>query len=431
MPRVYAALGLICGSLMIIIVMIITYGTIAVMLQCSELQDTWTYASTMHKAWGRKAAAAVHAAIIAGCIGFVSLYLIVTCDVGGIAFECQQRLSHHLTPYYSSFLVSQVLVGNKVYTGIISDLFPQLPDPLPWYLCRTALLTYIALVSAPLLAAKSLHGMALTSAISVLCSTLSMSFILGLGVAAAWQGTLAPLRWWPNLSFFGSKPTVIATHLIATLPVVMTAFVCQMSVHPVARDLREYTPQRMRKVIAWSLTICAVLYGSTGAWGYQTFGDEIEGDVLSNIQPEALMALLGCGDAVALAFTSTLKGIVALSLLTSIPINLWPLREDVMGLLTHAMHGQQPSRSAFYTVTYLNLFGIWLLSVAVESAYSMIGLVGATCGIAMAFFFPGMLAMRVPSGGKGAWVGGVVLLVLGTVLMLAGISSTLMEGGGG
>ena len=398
LPRVFGALGLIGGALLVILVGMVTYSTVAIMLRSSERSQQWTYAAALHAVWGRRAAAAVHAAVIVGCIGFVALYLIITCDV---------------------------LVGNKIYTGIISDLFPGLPDPLPWYLSRTALLTWIALAAAPLLSASSLHGMALTSAVSVASSTSSMLCLLALWAGAAFQGMLAPLQLWPKLSFFGDQPAVIATRLLATLPVVMTAFICQMSIHPIARDLNNYTPKKMRRTVASSLSICALVYTATGATGFQIFGDDIAGDVLSNVQPEVVSAILKCSDTLGLAFVALLKSFVALAMLTSIPINIWPLREEVLGLLTHAFHGQEPSKKAFYAITYGCLFGIWATAVAVESAYALVGLIGATCGIILAFVFPGMLALRLRDV-KGASVSGYVLLGLGGVLMIAGVASIVI-----
>ena len=181
----------------------------------------------------------------------------------------------------------------------------------------------------------------------------------------------------------------------------------------------------MRRVVAYSLAICALVYGATGAAGYQTFGDKVEGDVLSNLQPEIVASILGCSDNAGLAFVAVMKIFVATSMLTSIPITLWPVREDIMGLFTVWMKGREPSRIAFYTVTYLTLAGIWVLAIAVESAYAMVGLVGATCGIAMAFLFPGMLALKL-QGVKGAKLGGQTLIALGMVLMVAGVASTVL-----
>jgi amino acid permease len=181
----------------------------------------------------------------------------------------------------------------------------------------------------------------------------------------------------------------------------------------------------MRTTVAASLSIIVVVYILTGASGFQIFGDEIAGDVLSNIQPEVVAVILGCNEKLGLAFVALLKSFVALAMLTSIPINIWPLREEVSGLLSHAFHGQEPSKTAFYAITYGCLFGIWATAVAVESAYAMVGVIGSTCGIALAFVFPGMLALRI-EGVKGAYIGGWVLLVLGGVLMLVGVASIVI-----
>lgn len=41
--------------------------------------------------------------------------------------------------------------GSEHYSGIIPDLFPDLPNPLPWYLRRTPMLTWATLLVAPVL----------------------------------------------------------------------------------------------------------------------------------------------------------------------------------------------------------------------------------------------------------------------------------------
>jgi hypothetical protein len=124
------------------------------------------------------------------------------------------------------------LTGNSEFTGLLPDLFPALPLPLPWYLSRSALISWITLAAASLLSAKSLHGMAATSAVSVTCSVLSMLCLLALAVIAGWQGRLSPsVRWLPDPAFFGDGWALVVTHALATLPVVMTAFVSLLVLH--------------------------------------------------------------------------------------------------------------------------------------------------------------------------------------------------------
>ncbi len=60
----------------------------------------------------------------------------------------------------------------------------------------------------------------------------------------------------------------------------------------------------------------------------------------------------------------------------------------------------------------------------------MTGLVGAVCGIAVGFIFPGMLAWKGEAG-LGWRAFAVLLLVTGTALMVAGIAAPFIEASGG
>ena len=54
----------------------------------------------------------------------------------------------------------------------------------------------------------------------------------------------------------------------------------------------------------------------------------------------------------------------------------------------------------------------------------VVGLVGATTGVSLAFVAPGMLAMRDPQGGPAYRAFGWLLLLLGGLLMGIGMTST-------
>lgn len=220
--------------------------------------------------------------------------------------------------------------------------------------------------------------------------------------------------------------------MLATVPTLMTSFLCHMSVHPLMQDLADYTPARMRSVARRSLAACAGVYALMGAAGVALFGAGVQGDVLANLQPEAVAALLGGRRAAALALVATLKLSVVGAMLTSIAIVLWPLRAEVLDLLHQALAGA-PSKPAFYAVTYGSLAAIYAAAVGIQNSYSMVGLVGATCGISMAFIFPALIALRLGrvetgsgvAGRRLIWLGWV-LLALGVLLTAAGIASTIL-----
>jgi sodium-coupled neutral amino acid transporter 1 len=401
LPRVFAALGLLGGAAAVGAVAWLTYASVDLMLRASEALRAPTYARTLRALWGRRAAVAVHLAVVLGCAGFVALYIIIAADV---------------------------LVGNERFTGIIADLFPALPDPLPWYGRRAAVVSWITLAAVPLLGATSMHGMAATSAVSVVASVASVAGMLALWGAAAWQGELAPARWLPDPALFGGPPALAAARLLSTLPTVMTAFVCHMSIHPLLQDLRGYTPRRMRAVVARSLGACGAVYAAMGAAGVSVFGSGVAGNVLYNVQPEALAPLLGGSAAAGLAASTAVKGAVGVAMLSSVSIILWSIRSEVLELLHEAL-GRPPSAAAFGAVTYASLAFIYALCLAVEDAYAMVGLVGATCGIAMAFLFPGLIALRPVAGAPPRRALGWTLLGLGALLMAAGLAAALQGAG--
>lgn len=82
--------------------------------------------------------------------------------------------------------------------------------------------------------------------------------------------------------------------------------------------------------------------------------------------------------------------------------------------------------AAFYLVTYTCLLVVYCLALLVSSAYTMAGVLGATCGTALGFVFPGLLAWR----GEAHWrwqAFGALLVVLGAALTVAGVASAVQR----
>lgn len=177
---------------------VMTHASIVLMLRPTERTGKLTYSSVMVQEWGRWAGVAVRASIILGSAGFLVLYLIILGDL---------------------------LVGSTQYSGIIPDLWPGLPDPLPWYLQRTAVLTWATLLVAPSLAPKTLGGVAPISVLKVTCSAMCVASLVLLCIALLIQGKLPAVHWLPDPSFFGDTFVERTKNILATLPVVLTACV--------------------------------------------------------------------------------------------------------------------------------------------------------------------------------------------------------------
>ena len=147
LPRAFSGLGLLLGTGLTLAVAALMLATIDVLLRAAERRGkrSWSLAGLMERAWGRPAALAVRAAIIGMGLGFLILYLVVAVDM---------------------------LAGTPKISGLLPDLFPGLPQPLPWWLHREALLVFVASAFvAPLLLSTSLSSILLVSVASVSCST--------------------------------------------------------------------------------------------------------------------------------------------------------------------------------------------------------------------------------------------------------------------
>ena len=63
---------------------------------------------------------------------------------------------------------------------------------------------------------------------------------------------------------------------------------------------------------------------------------------------------------------------MALSMVLSFPITIWPMREDIIEMLAHSLGSStQLSPAAYYLLTYASLLAIYLVAVVIQSAYSV------------------------------------------------------------
>lgn len=196
-----------------------------------------------------------------------------------------------------------------------------------------------------------------------------------------------------------------------------------MSVHPLVQDLADYTPRRMRVAVGSSMAITGAIYFATGAAGFAVFGQQVRGDVLSNMSIDGVTDILWGNVPLAMAFVATVKVSMALSLILSFPITLWPMRQDIIEMLADTWGAHQLSPTAYYTLTYASLLLIYLVSISISSAYQMVGLIGSVLGTLMAFIFPGMLALRDRQGGRAYVLFGWGLILSGGLLTLIGVTS--------
>jgi amino acid permease len=121
---------------------------------------------------------------------------------------------------------------------------------------------------APLIAPSHLAGStSVTAALGLAGVGLWALATVLLAVVAHFNGLYGKIPWWPPMHDLSLAAFV--TQLLATLPVIATAYTCQMSVHFVMRELEGFGRGRMTLVsVSWSSSasrLLALIFEMKGA----------------------------------------------------------------------------------------------------------------------------------------------------------------------
>uniref|UniRef100_A0A3Q2Y0V7 Solute carrier family 38 member 5b n=1 Tax=Hippocampus comes TaxID=109280 RepID=A0A3Q2Y0V7_HIPCM len=166
------------------------------------------------------------------------------------------------------------------------------------------------------------------------------------------------------------------------IPILAFAFVCHPEVLPIYTELRNPTKRRMQNVGNISILGMFVMYFLTATFGYLTFYENTEAELLhtySKVDP--LDTLILC---------VRLAVLVAVTL--TVPVVLFPIRRALQQLLF-------PGK-AFHWVRHIVialclLFVVNLLVILVPNIRDIFGITGATTAPSLIFILPGLFYIRI------------------------------------
>lgn len=306
-------------------------------------------------------------------------------------------------------------LGKKGGGGSDGLLSPECGDR------RTVLAVITVLLLAPMVSATRARATTGASALGVTAILIWAAATLLLFLVAASNGDLQPMRWWPESKTFTSKGFESAVQMVAVLPVLTIAFMCQMSLGHAMRDLSYIREGQMDKVSSVALTICTAAFLIISVCSYGLFS-KVQPDVLRNFTVDALSGLVWTRLAQAAFMLVRLSFLV--SLLASFPLHMHPFRDSLWMLLFR----QTLQGPGFWLVTYLALFGVYWAAAYITSIWEPLIILGSTAGVLVAFIFPGLLAASLEEelGESRAMrrtrgVGGALLALVGCVIGVAGI----------
>ncbi|XP_029011240.1 sodium-coupled neutral amino acid transporter 3-like isoform X2 [Betta splendens] len=167
-----------------------------------------------------------------------------------------------------------------------------------------------------------------------------------------------------------------------TIPILAFAFVCHPEVLPIYTELRDPTKRRMQNIGNVSILGMFIMYFLTAVFGYLTFYDNTEAELLhtySRVNP--LDVLILC---------VRLAVLVAVTL--TVPVVLFPIRRA----LTQLLFPGKPFHWLRHVIIAASLlFAVNLLVIFVPNIRDIFGIIGATTAPSLIFILPGLFYIRI------------------------------------
>uniref|UniRef100_H2YM25 Amino acid transporter transmembrane domain-containing protein n=1 Tax=Ciona savignyi TaxID=51511 RepID=H2YM25_CIOSA len=196
-----------------------------------------------------------------------------------------------------------------------------------------------------------------------------------------------------------------------SIPTMTFSFVCHTAVLPIYAEIERPTPARMQKVANTSIGLCFVLYSLASLFGYLTFYNWMEAEML------LMYSYVNASDVMTLIVRLT----VLLAVVLTVPLTHFPARKALTFLIF-------PDRDFSWKIhlgimTFL-LSLINVLVIFVPSIREVFGIIGATASTMLVFILPCVFFLKIdPRPMKSAKkISAAVMMCVGLCLMLESLT---------
>ncbi|KAG9276894.1 sodium-coupled neutral amino acid transporter 3 isoform X1 [Astyanax mexicanus] len=174
----------------------------------------------------------------------------------------------------------------------------------------------------------------------------------------------------------------INTQTAYTIPILAFAFVCHPEVLPIYTELRNASQKKMQQVSNLSILIMYTMYFLAALFGYLTFKDKVESELLhtySRIDPYDTLILC-------------VRVAVLTAVTLTVPIVLFPVRRAIQQMIFPDKNFNW-LRHIGIAVTLLTL--ICMLVIFAPNILGIFGFIGATSAPCLIFIFPAVFYIRI------------------------------------
>lgn len=354
LPAAVKTLGMVPGVLTIMLVGFLADAGVETMLKYSAAGKVISYGGLMADSFGRFGRILLQSCVLINNFGILVVYLII---IGDVMSGSTSSGVHH------SGVLEEWAGGSLWWNSRLSVMF-----------CTTLF------ILIPLVSFKHVDSLRLSSALSVALAVMFVIVMAVITIAKMAIGHVNMPRLFPQIE---SQESIL--ELFAVVPVVVTAYICHQSVHPVINELEN--PSDAHGVVRTSLALCTSIYVAMSMFGYMLFGDSTMQDVLSNFDTN-----LG------VPYSSVLCDIVrvgyALHLVLVFPLLHFTLRLNLDGLLFPASVPLSMDNRRFISITAGIITLIFFGAYLIPNIYVAFQFTGATAAVCLGFIFPGIVCLR-------------------------------------
>lgn len=211
----------------------------------------------------------------------------------------------------------------------------------------------------------------------------------------------------PKYVTFNSK-TVYA------LPTIAFAFVCHPSVLPIYSELKDRSQKKMQMVSNISFFAMFVMYFLTAIFGYLTFYENVQSDLLHKYQSKDDVLIL------------TVRLAVIVAVILTVPVLFFTVRSSLFELTKKTKF----NLCRHIVVTLILLVIINLLVIFIPTMKDIFGVVGVTSANMLIFILPSSLYLKITNqdGDKGTQrIWAALFLALGVLFSLVSIPLVIYD----
>ncbi|XP_040089753.1 sodium-coupled neutral amino acid transporter 1 [Oryx dammah] len=217
-----------------------------------------------------------------------------------------------------------------------------------------------------------------------------------------------------NVDMCTPKYVTFNSKTVYALPTIAFAFVCHPSVLPIYSELKDRSQKKMQMVSNISFFAMFVMYFLTAIFGYLTFYESVQSDLLHKYQSKDDILIL------------TVRLAVIVAVILTVPVLFFTVRSSLFELSKKTKF----NLCHHVLVTFILLVIMNLLVIFIPSMKDIFGVVGVTSANMLIFILPSSLYLKITSqdGDKGTQrIWAALFLGLGVLFSLVSIPLVIYD----